>query len=248
MSRTVNTSLVNEFRKVTRLVNTVVKFPCLAKSKLFASLEDTALQEIFDAGRLRHMGPKTNIISTGGRPDYLFLLRRGRARSYVLTESGLEIVLLWLVPGGVLGLASLLANPPTYMINATTVTDCEFLVWDHNTVRRLANAYPELTENALRLALHYLRRYVKRHVNIVTKSAESRLAQKLLHLASEAGVVEPQGIAVDITNEQLSSLSDISPFTTSRLLSRWEQEHWLTKQRGRVTLLAPEDLEAVVAA
>ena len=231
--------------EVTRLLKTVDKF---RNSKLFAGLDDTALKEIFDAGWLRHIAPKTNVIVTGGRPDHLFLLQRGRTRSYILTESGSEVVLLWVVPGGVLGLASLLADPPTYMMNATTVTECDFLVWDHDTICRLAKAYPQLTENGLRLALHYLRRYMKRHVNIVTKSAESRLAHSLLQLATETGVVQSPGIAIDITNEQLSSLSDISPFTASRLLSRWEHEHWLTKQRGRVTLLAPEDLEALVAA
>jgi CRP-like cAMP-binding protein len=134
------------------------------------------------------------------------------------------------------------------MANATTVTECEFLVWDHKTIRRLAKACPQLVENGFRLALDYLGRYMKRHVSIVAKSAESRLAQSLLHLATEAGVVEQSGIAIDITNEQLSSFSDISPFTASRLLSRWEHEHWLAKQRGRVILLAPEDLEALIAA
>lgn len=220
----------------------------LKKSKLFRGLGDTALEEVFDAGRLRQVGPKTNIMVTGQRPDHLFLLQSGRARSYVLTESGSEVVLLWLVPGGVLGLASLLEDPPISTMTATTVTDCEFLVWDRDTMRRLVKAHPELSDNGFRMALHYLRRYMQRHVNIVTKSAESRLAQRLLELANEAGVVQSPGIAIDITNEQLSSLADISPFTTSRLLSRWEQENWLTKQRGRVTLLAPEDLEALVAA
>ena len=221
-------------------------FRCLKKSKLFAGLLDPALQEIFDAGRLRRLAPKMNVIVTGEIPDHLFLLQRGRARSYILTESGSEVVLLWVVPGGVLGLASFLPDPPPYMINAMTVTDCEFLVWDWDTVRSLVKAHPELSENGLRLALEYLRRYMKRHVNIVANSAESRLAQKLLQLASEAGVLQSPGIAIDITNEQLSSLSDISPFTASRLLSRWEQERWLTKHRGRVTLLAPEHLEALV--
>ena len=231
-----------------RSLKTVDKFRWLIKSKLFAGLDDNTLKEILDAGRLRYIAPKTNVIVTGERPDHLLLLQRGRARSYILTESGSEIVLLWVVPGGVLGLATLLADPPTYMISASTVSECEFLVWDHNTIRRLAKTYPQLTENGLRLSLHYLRRYMKRHVNIVTRSAESRLAQRLLHLATEAGVVQPSGIAIDITNEQLSSLSDISPFTASRILSQWEHEHWLTKQRGQVILLAPEDLEALVAA
>jgi CRP-like cAMP-binding protein len=218
------------------------------KSKLFAGLDDTALRQILDAAQVRHFAPKMNVIVQGGRPDHLFLLQRGRARSYILTESGSEILLLWAGPGVVLGSVSLLANPPTYMANATTVTECEFLVWDHSTIRRLARAYPQLTENGFRLALYYLGRYMRRHVSIVTKSAESRLAQRLLHLATEVGVVQRSGIAIDITNEQLSTFSDISPFTASRLLSRWEHEHWLTKQRGRVTLLAPEDLEAIMAA
>ena len=233
---------------MTRLIKAADDFRCLTKSKLFAGLVDTALKEIFDAGRLRHIEAKTNVIVTGAKADHLFLLQAGRARSYILTKSGSEVVLLWVMPGVVLGLASLLANTPAYMINATTVTECEFLVWDHDTIRRLVKAYPDLTENGFRLALDYLRRYMKRHINVVTKSAESRLAQRLLCLASEAGVVQSPGIEIEITNEQLSSLSDISPFTASRLLSRWEHEHWLTKQRGRVTLLAPEDLQALIAA
>ena len=230
------------------MVKAADEYRSLTKSKLFAGLSGTALKEIFDAGRARHIPPKTNFIVTGEKPDHLFLLQRGRARSYILTESGSEVVLVWLVPGGILGLSSLLRDRPTYTINATTVSECEFLVWERDTIRKLAKAYPDLADNGLRLALHYLRRYMKRHVNIVTKSAESRLAQELLHLASEAGVAQSPGIAIDITNEQLSSLSDISPFTASRLLSRWEHEHLLTKQRGRVTLLAPEDLQALVAA
>jgi CRP-like cAMP-binding protein len=211
-------------------------------------LDDSALQNIRGVAQVRYFAPKMNVMVKEGKPDFLFLLQRGRARGYILTESGSELLLLWLVPGVVLGLVSLLANPPSYMVHATTVSECEFLVWDHTTLRRLAKAYPQLTENGFRLALRYLEQYMKRHSNIVTQSAESRLAQKLLQLATKAGVVQPSGIAIDISNEQLSSLSDISLFTASRLLSRWEHERKLKKQRGRVTLLAPEALEALLAA
>jgi CRP/FNR family transcriptional regulator, nitrogen oxide reductase regulator len=213
-----------------------------ATFKLFAGLDDTALRQILHPAQTRRIAPKMNVVVRGGRPDNLYLMRAGRARSYLLTESGSEVLLLWLVPGDVIGLVSLLANPPTYMANATTVTECEFSVWDHATIRRLAKAYPQLAENGFRMALHYLGTYMKRHASIVTKSAESRLAQTLLQLAAEAGEVRPSGVAIDITNEQLGSLSDISSFTASRLLSKWERDGKLWKQRGRVTLLAPESL------
>jgi CRP-like cAMP-binding protein len=169
-------------------------------------------------------------------------MSRIRTVKYILTENGSEVILLWIVPGDIIGLVSLLANPPNYMANGTTVTESEFLVWDHITIRRLARTYPRLTEKGFRLALNYLGHFFKRHASVMTKSAESRLAHALLQLATDAGQVQQSGVAIDITNEQLSSLSDISPFTASRLLSKWERDGMLSKQRGRVTLLAPESL------
>ena len=222
--------------------NSVPSLITAVKCKLFADMDESVLKDILSAAKVRRIAPKTNLTEKGGRPDYMFLLQAGRVRSYILTESGSEVVLLWIVPGDIIGLVSLLANPPNYMANGTTVTESEFLVWDHITIRRLAKTYPQLTENGFRLALNYLGHFFKRHASVMTKSAESRLAHALLQLATDAGEVRQSGVAIDITNEQLGSLSDISPFTASRLLSKWERDGMLSKQRGRVTLLAPESL------
>ena len=67
----------------------------------------------------------------------------------------------------------------------------------------------------------------------MTESVESGLAQTLRQLASETAQVKLSGIATDITNEQLSSLADISFFTAARILSKWEQDRKLCKERGR---------------
>ena len=212
------------------------------RGRLFTRLESEALGEILRLGRVQNVKPKTNIVFSGDRPENLYLLLGGKARSYVLTESGSEVLVMWLVPGDTIGLVSLLPNPPNYLASAATVSDCEFLTWDHATIRELAKVYPQLTENGFRLALHYLAVYMKRHANIISRTAHQRLAQALLDLAAKAGDVHPSGVAIDISNEQLSSLSDISPFTASRLLSKCEREGALRKERGRVTLLAPEFL------
>ena len=214
----------------------------LVKSKLLAGLDHIALRQVRDAAQVRGMAPNENVTVTGGRPDNLFMLQAGRARSFIHTESGSEIDLLWQAPGDIIGLVSLLADPPNYMASAATVTECEFLVWDHRTIRRLAKAHPQLTENGFRLAVHYVGMCMKRHANLMTRDRASRLAQALLQLATHAGEVQLSGIVIDITNEHLSSLSDISSFTASRLLSRWQRDGKLIKERGRVTLLAPESL------
>jgi CRP-like cAMP-binding protein len=214
----------------------------MVKARVFAGLDDTAIRQILGAAKVRRIAPKKDVTISGGRPEHLFLLQVGRARSYMLTMSGSEVLLSWKVPGDIVGLASLLPNPPAYMVNATTVSECKFLVWDHDTIRRLAKVHPQLSENGFRLALHYLRLHIDRHVNILSKSAETRLAEVLHRLASQVGDVRPSGVGIDITNENLSSLADISPFTASRLLSKWERDGTLSKQRGRITLHVPESL------
>jgi len=214
----------------------------MINSQLFQGLPARDLSQILALAKIRHIEPNQSVIVRGERANHLFVLQSGRARSYMITDSGVEILLLWVVPGVVLGLVSLLADPPPYMVNATTISECEFLEWDHGTARKLATGYPQLSENGFRLALQYLDAYMARHAKIVTESAESRLAHKIHQLAKETGVIGPSGILIDITNEQLSSLSDISPFTTSRLLSKWQREGKLWKQRGSITLLAPESL------
>lgn len=214
------------------------------RSKLLAGLSDTAMQQLLDTAKVCHIGPNEHVIVRGSKPDYLLLLKTGRTRCYILTEDGREMVLLWAAPGEVLGLVSLLPSPPNYMVNATTVSACNFLLWDHETIRSVATEHPPIMENGFRLALYHLAGYMKRHVTIVTRSAESRLANRLVQLATSGGEVRNSGIEVDITNERLGSLSDIGRSTTSRILSKWEHQGRLSKHRGGVTILDPESLMA----
>jgi CRP-like cAMP-binding protein len=213
-----------------------------ARGRLFAGLRDNELREVLSVAQSRRVPARQQFTSFDGRPDYLFILKEGRARSYLLTEAGAEVLLLWLVPGDIIGLVSLMSSPLRYMASASTVTDCEFLVWEHTHLRRLAKTFPQLIENGLRLGLHYLKVFIDRHASVINKNAEGRLAHTLLQLASQVGEVQPSGVIIEITNEQLSSLSDISSFTASRLLSKWERNGAVCKERGRVTVVAPEAL------
>jgi CRP-like cAMP-binding protein len=50
------------------------------------------------------------------------------------------------------------------------------------------------------------------------------------------------GVEVDVKNDDLASLADISPFTTSRLLNEWERRGAVQKARGKVLIRCPEKL------
>ncbi len=211
-------------------------------SNLLAGLEQPARHSILAAAQIRRISAKQNIVTGGHRATHLFLVQSGRARFYHLTKRGRSVLLASLRPGNVIGLVAMLESPFPYMATAEATSDCELLAWEHSVIRKLVSRHPLLKENGLRIAFGYLRNYVNRHIGLVTKTAEERLAETLLRLGDQSGKVHPDGIEIRVTNDELGALADISPFTVSRVLSNWVRAGVVSKRRGRVLLHAPEAL------
>lgn len=182
------------------------------------------------------------IVRAGEKSTHLFLLKAGHAKYYRVTKQGQEILLWWLSPGDVFGLATLLRSPSGYMGTVEANEQCEIMVWPHKVIRDLAASHPQLAENALRISLGYLSAYADRHAGLVSETAEQRLAHTLLNLGTRSGHPAHNYVEITITNEQLGNLADVGPFTASRLLSGWERKGAICKKRGKVLIQCPEKL------
>ncbi len=64
----------------------------------------------------------------------------------------------------------------------------------------------------------------------------------LVRLSGVIGHKVPGGVEFDVTNEELASAANITPFTASRLLSEWQHDRAIAKRRGKILLRAPERL------
>jgi CRP-like cAMP-binding protein len=210
---------------------------------LLAGLDRRSVQAVVRAARVRHQAPNVVLITEGHPANDLFLIKTGYARFYRVTTAGEDITLLWLGPGDIVGLASLLVeHPATYLANAETMSRCELLGWNRALIRRFAARQPRIMENGLGLSSAYLRNSLRRHAALATTPSETRVARSLQHLADKIGRVRSSGVEIDVNNELLSSLSDVSPFTTSRILAGWARSGKISKQRGKIILHAPDAL------
>ena len=211
-------------------------------SNFLAGLEKRVMHATLAAAEIRRISAKHIITTEGNRATHLFLVQRGQLRFYHLTKQGALVLLAWLKPGDVIGLVAMLKRPFPYMATAEATSDCEVFAWEHSVIRKLVTRHPVLGENGLRIALGYLRIHVERHIGLVTKTAEQRLAETLLKLGDQSRDVHPDGIEIRATNDQLAALEDINEFTASRVLSNWVRAGTVSKGRGRVLLHAPEAL------
>ena len=131
-------------------------------SSYLVGLEQPAAEAILAAAQIQRISAKSNISNEGRRATRLFLLQSGRARFYRITKEGDLVLLAWLEPGDVIGLVTTMKSPPPYMATAEAISDCEVLAWEHSVIRRLVSLHPRLAENALHIALGYLRTYINR--------------------------------------------------------------------------------------
>jgi len=209
---------------------------------LLSSIPQHETAVILAAAQLRSFDAKQVIITAGQPAAHLFLLRSGRVKYFRSTPSGVDIIFQWLTSGDVFGMGTLLKRPAGYIGSAEAMENCKVLVWNHASIRSLAERYPQLAENALIVVQRYVLAYVERQVSFSEQNAGQRLAGLLLDLGNRTGRVSPQGVEIDATNEQLSGLAEMTPFTASRWLSKWQREGAVSKKRGKIVIHAPETL------
>jgi CRP-like cAMP-binding protein len=215
-----------------------------APVQLFSSLQQSEINAIEAAAVRREFKPSQVIVRANEPGKKLYLIVTGCVDYHVTTETGLEILLRRLAAGDVFGVASFLSKPIGYLGTAKAVRHVDVLEWRDHVVRQLARTYPQLVENALRTALRYLALYAMRHIGLVSNTAQERLACALSGLGSRTGHAVGAGLEVDVKNEDLASLADVSFFTVSRVLKNWERNGIVEKHRAKIIIRSPEKLLA----
>jgi len=212
------------------------------KIRLLEGLSRAERIVVLGAATYRHVSRHTVVTNQEERANHLFLLLKGSARYFFIAPDGQKIYLLWLGSGEIFGGATLLPEPSLFLVGTEIVKDSCVLVWQRNTIRTLAAQYPKLLENGLTIANDYLTWYLASHLSLVCHTARQRLANVLVSLSSGIGRKRPEGVDLEITNEQLANTANITLFTASRLMSEWQRSGALAKTRGKVLLRHPEQL------
>jgi CRP/FNR family transcriptional regulator, nitrogen oxide reductase regulator len=212
------------------------------RSHFFEGLTPRAREAILEAAIPRQYYAKSVITNDGHPADHLFLLTKGLARYFIITEAGRKLLFQWLGPGDLFGGRTILSSASSYLLSTETVMDTTVLVWERPKIRGLIERYPRLLENALIGASDFVDWYLKSHIGLACHTARQRVAQVLVTLGRTVGERVSHGIELHITNEDLANAANVTHFTASRLISEWQRDHALVKRRGNVLLLSPKRL------
>jgi CRP-like cAMP-binding protein len=215
----------------------------IAGLPLFSGMAATDLDRILEGATSRRVTKDGFIFEQGAEAASFFVLLDGRVRVVKTTPDGQQVIVRYIVPGELLGIAQALGRS-TYPASAIAVVDCVVLAWPSRLWPEFAAAFPSFSANTYRMIGQRLDDVQTQVVEMATEQVERRVAHALLRLVQQTGRRSSEGIVIDfpISRQDIAEMTGTTLHTVSRLLTAWEQKGLVKSGRQQVTVVAPHRL------
>jgi len=210
---------------------------------LFAGLSAAELDAILTEARAARYAKNSAVFEQGEEAHSFFLLLHGHVRATKTTPAGQQIVVRYVTPGEIFGVATAIGIT-TYPATATATDDSVALAWPSVAWPRLVAQHPALATNTLQTVGARLQETHTRVMEMSTEQVERRIAHTLLRLVKQAGRKVEQGIEIDfpISRQDIAEMTGTTLHTVSRTLSAWEQQGLVEGGRQRIVVRDPHRL------
>jgi CRP/FNR family transcriptional regulator, nitrogen oxide reductase regulator len=209
----------------------------IADFPLFAGLDAEALDDILARAHARHYAKGTPVFSQNEEAHSFFLLLHGRLRVTQVTPHGEQIVVRFVSPGDLFGVAMALGRD-SYPGTATAIVDSLALLWPSAAWPELVRRHPVLASNTMRMIGGRLQEAHQRLRELSTEDAERRVAHAVLKLADEAGQASASGMLIDfpLSRQDIAEMTATTLHTVSRIISAWEAAGVIEGGRQKIAI------------
>ncbi|WP_119419698.1 Crp/Fnr family transcriptional regulator [Desertibaculum subflavum] len=210
---------------------------------VFAGLAPGELDELLREARTVRFPKGSTVFSQDEEAHSFFVLLNGHVRAVKLTPAGQQIVVRYVGPGELFGIAPAIGSS-TYPATAIAASESLALAWRSAAWPRLIARYPSLAGTALQTVGSRLQEAHTRVIEMTTEQVEQRVARALLRLAQQAGKKVDEGVQIDfpITRQDVAEMIGTTLHTVSRILSAWEDQGLVEGGRQRIVIRDPHKL------
>lgn len=210
----------------------------LARNPLFASFNGDELEALVKCGRVASVKAREVAYHKGAPGSQMFAILRGGVKVVSLSDEGKEVIFAILPASEVFGEMSLLdGQGRTATVYA--LVDSELLVLDRQDFIPFLERNPSAAIKLLVALCKRLRATDEMVEDIVFLDLQSRLAKKLLGLATEHGRPGPAGstvIACKLSQTELANMVGTSRESVNRQMRLWEDAGLIRTNRGYVVV------------
>ena len=177
------------------------------------------------------------IFHEGQKPDWLYILFKGKIKISKIAKDGREAVLEIINAPDVFGALAVIKNFP-YPANAIAMEDCEIGKIKSDIFLQVLKEYPELHSEILHHVTMRLKSGIENLQKIALENVSARIAYQLLKLANKYGEKTNDGILINlkITKHELAELSGTTTETAIRVLSKLKRLGYIAEQNRKILL------------
>ncbi|HKS08447.1 MAG TPA: Crp/Fnr family transcriptional regulator [Pyrinomonadaceae bacterium] len=212
--------------------------------QIFSGLSPEEMTRIAVYARSLRKARGEFIYMPGDRAERVYILKQGRVKLSVLSESGKEIAIDIIQPGEIFGEFALVDEAPRS--NMTQALD-DILVWVF-----AKHDFVHLIESQSKLALSYIRlvgdrrrRMEKKLSDITSKAVSARVCELLHEISTSAAEAETGSTdyLVPLTHHDVASLIGAARQTTTTVLNDLERRGIIELGRGWVRVKCLKELQ-----
>ncbi len=209
----------------------------------FEGLAPADLDRMLEHARSQRVPKDQPVFEQEAQAHAFFLLLDGHVRVVKTTPDGQQIIVRYISPGELMGIARALGRT-TYPASAIAAVDCVVLAWPSDLWSEFTMRYPEFGTNAYKTVGTRLQETQARVIELATRQVHNRVAHALLRLADQAGKKTSDGILIDLplSRQDIAEMTGTTLHTVSRLLTAWEEQGLVKSGRQKVTVVEPDRL------
>jgi CRP-like cAMP-binding protein len=216
---------------------------------VFGAMDHAELDDVISSATALRIPRGSAVFKQGATAKAFYVLLNGRLKVVKVTPDGQQVVMRFVVPGDIYGIAKAL-NRQDYPATATALVDSVTLAWDMAIWDDFMQRHPTFARNVMQMMGQRIQEAHTRLKEMATEDVEHRVAHAVLRLVSQSGRKVEEGVLVDfpVTRQEIAEVSGTTLHSVSRVLSAWENAGLVVLGRRKVIVCDLERLSRIAEA
>ncbi len=215
---------------------------------MFEFLEAEELDRLYSLCTTERFAKGDYIFLECDQPRNLYVVVKGEVKLLKQTEDGRETIVEMAYPGEIFGEEAIFDGQP-YPMTAQALDDVELLSISRGDFFSFLRDNPDLALEIITELGARLREAQNTIRALAMERVEWRIARVLLMLSRKAGVMEADGVSIDLplTRQDIADMAATTVETTIRVLSNFKKMGLVDTEKGKIILRDRKHLEEMVS-
>jgi CRP-like cAMP-binding protein len=208
---------------------------------IFSKMNEKEITELCDIAIERTLIPDEYLFLEDDSPQYFYILKEGRIKSFLSSSLGKEFIVGFLGPGEILGPVSIFFDRSSTIGSMQAVSLSKVLGFRKKEFVSFILTHPQVSFEITRILAARMSEFCHRARDLAGEKVEQRIEGILLMLYSRLGNILP------FTRQEVGEMVGATTETTIRVMCQLKEKGVIESIRGKIIIKDPAKLRSLIS-